>query len=241
MILLFICQKIVTLELYQEGGFMHILDQTVSEKHLLQHPFYQRWMEGTLEKAELQRYIENYFPHVEAFPRYVSGVHAQCEDKTTRLALLDNLIEEEHGSENHPELWLRFGEALGLNRQEIESAKTLPQAKILMDTFLSLTKKSFASGLGALYAYESQVPQVAQAKIEGLEKFYGVTDERGLAFFKVHLQADEYHSQSEKTAFDQLTEVEKTEALESCKTACQTLWDFLSALDQAQGIQSTCH
>jgi pyrroloquinoline-quinone synthase len=37
--------------------------------------------------------------------------------------LLDNLIEEEKGSENHPELWLRFAEGLGFDRDSVESSK----------------------------------------------------------------------------------------------------------------------
>ena len=28
--------------------------------------------------------------------------------------LLDNLIDEEKGSENHPELWMRFAEGMGI-------------------------------------------------------------------------------------------------------------------------------
>ncbi|MCB0271421.1 MAG: CADD family putative folate metabolism protein [Bdellovibrionales bacterium] len=220
---------------------MHALDQVVQQKHLLSHPFYQRWMQGTLSKSELQTYVKNYQPHVEAFPRYVSAVHAQCESVQTRKALLDNLIEEEHGSENHPELWLRFGEALDLSRENIVSCAKLPQAKVLMDTFLALTQKSFASGLGALYAYESQVPDVAKQKIEGLQKHYGIDQPRGLAFFEVHLQADEYHAQSEKDAFDQLTDAQKKEAIEAASIACDTLWNFLSAIDEAHGITSTMH
>ncbi len=47
---------------------MHILDQLVNERHLLNHPFYQRWMAGTLTFKELQRYVANYYPYVSAFP-----------------------------------------------------------------------------------------------------------------------------------------------------------------------------
>jgi len=212
---------------------MHILDQQISKRHLLDHAFYQRWMEGSLAKAELQRYVQNYQPHVEAFPRYVSAVHAQCEDTPTRLALLDNLIEEEHGHENHPELWLRFGESLGMSRDEITSSPKLDCAEKLKQTFLSLTQKSFATGLGALYAYESQVPEIAKQKIKGLRNFYGVTETRGLAFFQVHQEADQYHAASEKSAFDALSPADQDQALTAVEITTQTLWDFLSALDEA--------
>lgn len=215
---------------------MHQLDHIVSSHHLLNHPFYQRWMAGTLSSDELKNYVKNYFGHVLAFPQYVSAVHSRCDDETTRKCLLENLIEEEHGEENHPELWLRFGESLGLNRAEIRVHEQLPEAKELVRTFKELTQKSFASGLGALYAYESQVPGIAEQKIDGLKKFYDVTDARGLAFFQVHLVADQYHSETERNAFDCLAEKEKEEALLSAEIAARSLWNFLSALDRNAGI-----
>lgn len=217
---------------------MHQLDNAISSYHLLKHPFYQRWMAGSLSGNELKNYVKNYFGHVLAFPQYVSAVHSRCDDENTRKALLDNLIEEEHGEENHPELWLRFGESLGLDREQIRSHQNLKEAKGLVATFKSLTQKSFPSGLGALYAYESQVPAIAEQKIDGLKKHYNVTEPRGLAFFQVHLTADQYHSESERNAFDNLSNAEKEEAIESAQTASKALWNFLSALDRDAGIDT---
>jgi len=219
---------------------MHILDQLVNERHLLNHPFYQRWMAGTLTFKELQRYVVNYYPHVSAFPTYVSAVHSQCSDLKTRQALLENLIEEERGEENHPELWLRFGEALGLTRSDIEETKSLPVARELVETFKKLTRKGFASGLGALYAYESQVPSVAQQKIEGLKKHYGISNAHGLKFFEVHRKADQFHSETERMAFDLLSQEEKQEACEAAQEAGLALWNFLSGLDRVEGKSNSC-
>lgn len=211
---------------------MHILDQVVSQNHLLKHPFYQRWMNGTLTQGELKSYVQNYYPHVLAFPQYVSATHANCDDAATRKALLENLIEEEHGENNHPELWLRFGESLGLSRDEITGYEPIEEAKELVTTFKSLSQKNYASGIGALYAYESQVPQVAEQKIDGLKRLYDVTDEKGLEFFNVHLKADEYHAQSEKDAYEKLDTKDQVQALEAASVATKALWNFLSGLDR---------
>ncbi len=215
---------------------MHRLDAVVEKNFLLNHPFYQRWMDGTLEMSELKRYVANYNPHVRAFPTYVSGVHFNCDDIPTRQMLLDNLIEEEHGEENHPELWLRFGESLGMTRDEIVAYTTVPEAQELIETFRTLVKQSFAAGIGALYAYESQVPRVAEQKIKGLKENYGIDDARGLKFFEVHLGADEFHSQAEKDVFDSLSSEEQEEALAAAEVASNMLWRFLSALDRDAGI-----
>ena len=60
------------------------------------------------------------------------------------------------------------------------------ETEALIDTFRSLSRRSYAAGLGALYAYESQFPGVAGAKIEGLIDRYGIADEETLRFFRVH-------------------------------------------------------
>ncbi len=62
------------------------------------------------------------------------------------------------------------------------------------------------SGLGALYAYESQFPGVASAKIEGLIDRYGIEDEETLRFFRVHESADVEHSAVCRALLDRLPE-----------------------------------
>ena len=46
-----------------------------------------------------------------------------CADPDTRRVLVENLIDEEVGPENHRELWLRFAEGLGLTREEVVSSE----------------------------------------------------------------------------------------------------------------------
>jgi pyrroloquinoline-quinone synthase len=82
------------------------LDPIIAERSMLKHPFYQAWTAGTLTRERLQNYAVEYYPHVAAFPRYLSAIHSRCADMATRQAILENLIEEERGAENHPELWL---------------------------------------------------------------------------------------------------------------------------------------
>ncbi len=74
--------------------------------HLLKHPYYQKWNMGELTIPALQVYAQEYYHHVAAFPRYISAIHSRCSDIKNRQVLLANLIEEESGEENHPELWL---------------------------------------------------------------------------------------------------------------------------------------
>jgi pyrroloquinoline-quinone synthase len=119
-----------------------MLDTHIQERHLLTHPFYQSWSAGTLSLRALQEYSKQYYRHVEAFPSYISAVHANCPSLPIRQHLLENLIEEERGAENHPELWLRFAEALGVPRDDVLSAVPLPETTALVQTFRTLTRVS---------------------------------------------------------------------------------------------------
>jgi len=179
------------------GGILAALDSLTNEMSLLKHPFYQEWSVGKLSPQRLRNYAVQYFPHVAAFPRYLSGIHARCEELGVRQALLENLIDEERGDENHPELWLRFAEALGVAREIVTTAEPLPAARALVETFIELThQRSLPEGLAALYVYESQIPTVAEVKIDGLRRFYGITNSDGLRFFSVHRAADPHHAQT---------------------------------------------
>ena len=208
------------------------LDSIISERSLLKHPFYQAWTAGTLTFERLQNYAVEYYPHVAAFPRYLSAIHSRCADIATRQTLLENLIEEERGAENHPELWLRFAEAIGVPRERVLAASPSPASAGLVREFARLAENGHvASGLAALYAYESQIPPVATAKIDGLKRFYGVTDERGLAFFTVHEKADVWHAQTgaELLARHCNGARDRAMAIEAGNRALGALWSMLDA------------
>ena len=108
------------------------IDARVARQHLLQHPFYQAWSRGELSMEALRDYATQYYHHVAAFPTYLSAVHAQTEDAEVRRQILSNLIDEEAGTPNHPELWLQFAESLGLDRAEVKCAAQWPETKKLI-------------------------------------------------------------------------------------------------------------
>ena len=73
------------------GALCDRLDALIAEKSLLKHPFYQRWQAGELTLDELKGYACQYYQHVLAFPTYVSGTHANCDNLPDRQELLENL------------------------------------------------------------------------------------------------------------------------------------------------------
>lgn len=211
------------------------IQDIIDERSLLKHPFYQAWQRGELTLDHLRGYAGQYYAHVLAFPQYVSGAHAICPDQSERQELLENLIEEERGDENHPELWMRFAEGVGTTRRDVESATPLPETQQLVDLFRDVTmRRSFAEACAALYVYESQVPEVAKTKIAGLKQFYGIADERSLQFFEVHIGADEIHAEvgAGMVRRHVTDEASRTAVLASARECADALWGFLDGVQR---------
>jgi pyrroloquinoline-quinone synthase len=221
--------------------FLTALDAVIAEKHLLNHPFYQLWSQGKLTRETLREYAISYYPHVAAFPTYVSGVHANCDDASLRQELLENLIEEEHGKENHPALWRKFAAALGAAESDLASAPRTAEIADAIAEFRRSTKDaSVAEGLAALYAYESQIPEVSKTKREGLREFYGVEDGDATRFFSVHEHADVWHRQVERDALGRVADTPEARerALEAARRCCDALRRALDGVMRENGL--TC-
>ena len=215
------------------------IDRHVAKRAMLSHPFYQAWTQGRLPIDTLRAYARQYFHHVEAFPRAVSAVHSACPDRLGRRMLAENLAEEEGigaGKDDHASLWMTFACGLGESPERVLLEELNSETKALIDTFQKLSRRSYASGLGALYAYESQFPGVARAKIEGLIERYGIADEDTLRFFRVHESADVEHSSVCRALLDQLAEEEKTEAIASGEELAGALWNFLSGIEASAAV-----
>lgn len=198
---------------------------------ILEHPWYRKWECGELPKESLQHYASEYYWHVSAFPRYLSRLHSQLDDLKMRQVLLRNLLDEENEQEPHQELWAHFAEALGTQSLPSPQAPG-PAAHVLVQSFQGLMDQGVPEGLGALLAYESQIPEVARFKSKALRDHYLSKEEadRGTRFFTVHEQADVWHTQELETLLSSLSPEELKRAQQGATQACVALWGFLDAM-----------
>ena len=216
--------------------FIKELDEVIGRHSLLKHPFYQKWNEGTLSREALVNYAKQYYAHVRTFPVYLSACHSNCDEVKVRQLLLENLMDEEHGEENHPELWLRFCDALGIDRDDAKNAELLPKTKESIHILRELTRSDdYRRGVAALYAYESQVPEIARSKREGLKNLYDVTSDRAVSYFAVHEEADVVHREMERDILqDHATDdAAKNDIRDAAETSAKAMWMFLDGVYDA--------
>ncbi|MEC7136950.1 MAG: CADD family putative folate metabolism protein [Pseudomonadota bacterium] len=217
--------------------FSKELNKKLDQYHLLNHPFYKSWNEGKLTREIIKDYAEQYYQHVKAFPRYISATHSLCEDIEKRKILLENLQDEENPDADHPKLWKNFALAMGADKEKIETVDQEKFTKEMIKNFFKQGRSSYAEGLASLYTYERQIPEIADTKIKGLKKYYGVNSKEGLEFFEAHKAADVIHRKECEKLLDGLTQEEQLKAEKAALTTAKFLWNFLSGMSSKHNLQ----
>ncbi len=204
---------------------------------LLKHPFYQAWSAGELTPAELGFYGRQYLEHVAAFPTCLTALHSRLPEGKTRSAVLRNAAEEEVKGKPHADLWRQF--VAGIDPEERATAEEiLPEVRELVGTYRELGRSAPpATALGAFYAYESQVPRIAEEKRAGLKKFYGA-DDTTCAYFTLHMTADVHHANVWRGLIDRAIgergNAAASEALEGMCQGARALWYALDGIEAAR-------
>jgi pyrroloquinoline-quinone synthase len=164
------------------------------------HPLWCRIAEGRVPRSALGPFVVQFFLQVREFPRAVSALHSRCPDARERIELAESLYEEETGrisgcGVSHPELFIRFGESVGVAREAMVDGVPLPETAALIDWFEQSTRdQPFIQGAAATnLAAEGQVPGAFGPFARALERHYGCTKDQ-VAFWDVHEHADREHS-----------------------------------------------
>ncbi len=204
------------------------LDRLVRRQHLLKHPFYTAWSNGTLPIGTLREYAAQYYHFESQFPRFVAGAYARVLRPSDRQTLLENLVDEEGHPPTHPELWAAFARALGV--RGLTAPPTGPTSRLLRTYEEHSVEGTACSALGALYAYESQFPAVAREKSRGLRENYGIRSRAAHEFFRVHTLADVAHSAAERRVLGRCLREEPggpEQAETAVRASLDAWWGFL--------------
>jgi pyrroloquinoline-quinone synthase len=220
--------------------FVEQLNARIAKYDLLCHPFYQAWSAGKLSRDDLREYAQEYYHHIEAFPSYLAAFGLRLDEGDLRRAVLANLCDEKgvegrpgKDSVPHSELWLDFAEGMGSTRN-LEWHHPIPAIRQAIRHFHRVANEGTPEqALAAFYAYESQVPRIAQQKERGLREMYGA-DDKTCGYFSLHATADVYHSKIWRTQLEKriAAHPETAEAaLNAAEDAARMLWLALDGIE----------
>ncbi len=204
------------------------ISEIIEKKSILNHPFYQYWQAGKLQKEELREYMKQYYHFENAFPRFISGVHTNCADDQMRQVMLRELIGEEEETTNHVKQLITFSEALGLSKEDLLNSEANANTSEAIKIFLELAQdKDINNGLAAMATYKEQIAKVAVTKEEGLKAYYGIEDDQALQFFRTHAKRNiAWHELLDKN----INEKEYSTALSAVNSLCDAWWHYLDGV-----------
>ena len=230
-----------------EKSFWMSVEQQIAKYDLLKHAFYKAWSNGELSTADLQAYALQYYPHVEAFPSYLEALEKRLPQGQLRSTIEENR-QDELGSKSasgttHSDMWLDFAYGMGANKEQVQGINSIPEIKQLMAQFYSYAEQGQTiEALAAFYAYESQVPRIAQEKEAGLKNKYGA-DKKTCRYFAVHKTADIEHSETWRQLINKeiAGDTNKMQlALNSIEKTAAALWKVLDGIMPLTSVQSHC-
>ena len=175
-----------------------------------------------------------HYQYVGQFARWCATVYGTCPDADARDFLLENIIEEESGTK-HVDLLIRFGEACGVSREQVETTRQLPTTRALTAWCYETARKPFHVGAaGLLVGLESQVPGIYKRNLPPLRSHYGFSD-REVEFFAIHIEADEVHGERGYQIVERHsdTPARQAEALEAVREATDMRWLYMTGMHRA--------
>ncbi len=210
------------------------LESAVNARHSRMNPFTEKWVAGELGRAQLGAWASQHYQYVSQFPRWCAAVYAECPYPDARDFLLENIVEEESGTK-HVDLLIRFAEACGVSRAEVQSARQLPTTRALTAWCYEMAHRPFfEAAAGLLVGLESQVPGIYRRNRPPLIPTYGFT-EHEIEFFTVHIEVDEIHGERGYEIVETYarTPEERERAVDAVRQATEMRWQYMTGLHRA--------
>lgn len=164
------------------------IDELIEKQSLLKHQFYLMWTEGKLTLGSLNGYSKEYFQLVKAVPSFVGTIMEQSPD-----AVKNEIASNQKEEAEHIKPWMKFAGALGVSQDELERYPGLDKTRQAVSN-LSALMGTFESGAAAMYSLEQEIPKISLSKIDGLRKFYDITSDDAIEYFRLHTEADIRHA-----------------------------------------------
>src|SRR5713226_9192454 len=190
------------------------------------HPTIDRIEKGQLTTPQLKHWATQLFIGNKAHNANILGlIYAKCDDFAARKAIIENLNEEELGRQSgalrsHLELYLEFGEALGIPSDQMLQARMSPDATAMVHWmyWLADSKPWYTTLAGISLGSELHNPDAYGRVIDGLKRNYKLSDD-AVRFFSVHIEVDREHGDSSAgSIFRAIPESAAAEALWAVET-----------------------
>jgi pyrroloquinoline-quinone synthase len=201
------------------------------------HPFHVRMNAGELSRAELQRWVANRYYYQRSIPIKDAAILSNCPEPDVRREWIQRILDHDGTQPGGGgiESWLRLGEALGVDRDDLQSERrVLPGVRYAVDAYVTFCRtrpwiEAVAASLTELFG-----PDAIRVRVEALERHYPWIDPAGLEYFRARLKQA---PRDARYALDLVVERCRTHEQQERSVAalafkCDLLWAQLEAIDR---------
>jgi pyrroloquinoline-quinone synthase len=160
--------------------------------------FMKALFDGELERERMKLWAKQLFLLTRVGPRFLSSIHAHCDEFEACRWLVQNLYEE-YGEmdegRDHPSLCRNFGRALGMSVEELEAGPILDCTQRFVDYAFEVTRtRHFTAALAAIgVALEGVSAKGGPMLSYALRTHYKFREDE-IEFFTAHGEMDVDHS-----------------------------------------------
>src|SRR5471030_763313 len=208
----------------------------------IHHPFHQAMYAGRASREQIQGWVANRFYYQVNITLKDAAILANCPDSDVRREWLQRILDHDGvpGSEGGIEAWLRLGEAVGLDREQILSQElVLPGVRFAVDAYVNFARRACWQEAACSSLTELFAPQIHQARLDTWPQHYGWIEAEGYDYFRSRLgQANRDVEHGLALALEYCDSVEKQQRmLEILQFKLDILWSMLDAMSMAYELQ----
>lgn len=212
--------------------------RSLGNRYHINHPFQVMMNDGELEPSAIQGWVANRFYYQVSIPLKDASLMANCPDREVRRQWIQRILDHDgrQGDEGGIELWIRLGEACGLERDDIVTqSRVLPGVRFAVDAYVNFVRRAewheaVCSSLTELFA-----PTIHRQRLSAWPDRYPWIEADGLAYFKNRL--GEAHRDVEHglavTLAHFVTRPQQERAMQILQFKLDVLWTMLDAMYMA--------
>jgi pyrroloquinoline-quinone synthase len=177
----------VTASPLSEADFMERLRDEGARRYHDEHPFHRRMHEGTLARADLQRWVQNRYYYQTRIPIKDALILSKSDDVRFRRMWIQRI--HDHDGTDHDEgglvRWQRLGDAVGLDRADLIACKNvLPGVRFACDAYVHFVRDASLVEAVASSLTEFFAPGLMVKRIAAWETHYPWVERAGLDYFR---------------------------------------------------------
>jgi pyrroloquinoline-quinone synthase len=211
-------------QLLRQGSAYHI-----------HHPFNIMLNSGAATPAQIRGWVANRFYYQINIPIKDAAILSNCPDRAVRRSWVQRILDHDGYGEDPGgiESWLRLAEAVGLQRDSVESlTEVLPGVRFAVDAYVNFARRApwqeaVCSSLTELFA-----PEIHKQRLANWPQHYPWIDTAGLHYFqsRVSLARRDVEFGLAVTLQHFSTRLQQERALDILRFKLDVLWQMSDAM-----------